>query len=146
MSFISPTNILFLVSWDEIEVCNSVNGWGLQLYWLHYHRTWSYVLYLCFKEYFIILAPNKKQNPQEFNWPWYQYNEYRWLQWEKQSKTQTKEEFHAYHGIIKLCFNIQRFKDLVELKSDEKGMNLVEFICRLKVVAFSVIQNYSPEI
>ena len=64
------------------------------------------------------------------------------IAWEKQSKTQTKEEFHAYHGIIKLCFNIQRFKDLVELKSVEKGMNnLVEFIYRLKVVAFSVIQN-----
>lgn len=64
------------------------------------------------------------------------------IAWEKQSKTQTKEEFHAYHGIIKLCFHIQRFKDLVELKSVEKGMNnLVEFIYRLKVVAFSVIQN-----
>ena len=48
--------------------------------------------------------------------------------WEKRSLTQTKEEFHAYHGIIKLCFNIKRFKDLVELKSVEKGMNLVEFI------------------
>ena len=68
------------------------------------------------------------------------------IAWEKQSKTQAKEEFHAYHGIIKLCFNIKRFKDLMELKSDEKGMNLVEFICRLKVVSFSVIQNYSPEI
>ena len=61
--------------------------------------------------------------------------------WEKQSKTQTKEEFHAYHGIIKLCFNIQRFKDLVELKSVEKSMNLVEFIYSLKVVAIFVIQN-----
>lgn len=66
------------------------------------------------------------------------------ITWEKQSKTQTKEESHAYHGIIKLCFNIKRFKDLVELKSVEKGMNLgVEFIYNLKVVAFSVIQNYS---
>lgn len=63
---------------------------------------------------------------------------------EKQSITQTKEESQAYHGIIKLCFNIKRFKDLVELKSVEKGMNLgVEFIYNLKVVAFSVIQNYS---
>ena len=63
------------------------------------------------------------------------------IAWEKQSKTQTKEEFYAYHGIIKLCFNIKGFKDLAELKSFEKGMNLVEFIYSLKVVAFSVIQN-----
>lgn len=56
-------------------------------------------------------------------------------------KHEQKEEFHAYHGIIKLCFNIQRFKDLVELKSVEKSMNLVEFIYSLKVVAIFVIQN-----
>lgn len=62
--------------------------------------------------------------------------------WEnKNKKTQTKEEFHAYHGIIKLCFHIKRFKDLVELKSVEKGMNLIEFIYSLKVVAIFVIQN-----